>query len=789
MDASINNDTGKESEKNKLGSACNDALIASEARYRRLFESAKDSILILEAESKLTGNIINTVREPLIVLDNELKVIKANRSFYNFFKVNTNETIGKHIYDLGNRQWDIPKLREMLETILPQKTTFDDFEVEHDFATIGKRVMLLNARQIKMAFGKEKIILLAIEDITQRKVLEESFKEKNRITSEYLDILLNYAHAPIIIWDSLFTIKRFNHEFEKLSGYDSTEVIDKKIDILFPEDKTDSTLELLKTHLNDEKLEVFEIDILTKDKEIKTVLWNSANIFNEEGTSTVATIAQDITRRKHCEEALRISELRFRTFYENAKIGLYRTTPEGVILMANKALVKMLGYPSFEMLVERNLEKEGYEPSYNRKEFIDKIETYGELENLESAWIRQDGSMFYVRENAQAIRDSKGKTLYYDGVVEDITERKFAEEEITMLSHSLKSINECVSITDLNNKIIFINESFLKVYGYDKNELIGKDINIVRSQNNEQVHVDSILPTTIFGEWHGELFNRRKDGTEFPIQLSTSGIKDREGKILGLIGVATDITERKLVEKDLIRAKEKAEESDRLKSAFLANMSHEIRTPLNGIIGFSELLSDSFFNEDQKNEFIKNIIISGNNLLSIIGDIMDISKLESGECKIRNSQINVRKFISNIKEQSDIQVENKKIEFKLTLPYKNDVTIIFADADRLRQVFNNLISNALKFTLKGKIEIGYQLKGKMVEFFVNDTGIGIPVEQYDKIFERFRQVETSITRNFGGNGLGLAISKNLVELMGGEIWLESELGKGSAFYFTIPIYS
>jgi signal transduction histidine kinase len=238
---------------------------------------------------------------------------------------------------------------------------------------------------------------------------------------------------------------------------------------------------------------------------------------------------------------------------------------------------------------------------------------------------------------------------------------------------------------------------------------------------------------------------------------------------------------------DLLSAKQKAEESDRLKSAFLANMSHEVRTPLNSIIGFTELLADPYFEEEQKSEFIQHIVSNGNTLLSVISDIMDISKLESGEITIRKSQINAQEFISGIKEQFALQTEAKNLELKLTIPDTYDEIIVFADIERLKQIFNNLIGNAIKFTANGSIEIGYQPKGKMVEFYVRDTGIGIPAEYHDKIFERFRQVEGETMRKFGGNGLGLAISKNLVELMGGKIWIESKVGEGSVFYFTMPM--
>jgi signal transduction histidine kinase len=253
------------------------------------------------------------------------------------------------------------------------------------------------------------------------------------------------------------------------------------------------------------------------------------------------------------------------------------------------------------------------------------------------------------------------------------------------------------------------------------------------------------------------------------------------------LAIVRDISERKQAEKELIKAKEKAEESDQLKSAFLANMSHEVRTPLNSIIGFSELLADPDFEEEHKKEFIHHIVTNGNQLLTIISDIMDISKMESGEIKIRKTQINAQKFLSNVKEQFAFQAAAKNLGLQLSLPDMDTPTVIFTDADRLSQIFNNLVGNALKFTAKGSVEIGYQPRGNMVEFYVRDTGIGISAQYFDKIFDRFRQLEDAKTRTYGGNGLGLAISKNLVEIMGGEIWIESEPGKGSTFYFTIPL--
>jgi len=238
---------------------------------------------------------------------------------------------------------------------------------------------------------------------------------------------------------------------------------------------------------------------------------------------------------------------------------------------------------------------------------------------------------------------------------------------------------------------------------------------------------------------------------------------------------------------ELNQAKEKAEESDHLKSAFLANMSHEIRTPLNSIVGFSGLLNDPDFDEEQRKEFIKTIVDSGNSLMVIISDIMDLSMLESKQLKIRNERFFVNRVFADLEKEFRIRAEENEIEFKVNIPNQSENIEIESDIYRLKQICNNLIGNALKFTSVGFIEIGYLQNKNKIEFYVKDSGIGIAAVNRQKIFERFRQADITKTRKYGGNGLGLAISKTLVEILGGEIWVESEEDIGSIFYFTIPL--
>jgi len=227
-------------------------------------------------------------------------------------------------------------------------------------------------------------------------------------------------------------------------------------------------------------------------------------------------------------------------------------------------------------------------------------------------------------------------------------------------------------------------------------------------------------------------------------------------------------------------------ESDRLKSAFLANMSHEIRTPLNSILGFSDLLTAPDLDTESRKDFANLISTSGNNLLSIINDILDISKIEAGQITLIRKEFSAYDLISEIQKEYSYRANAKGIELILKPRNETQDLVILSDESRIKQVLVNFVGNALKFTDSGYIKIGVDIIQSNIQFYVKDTGIGIPKDFHDKIFDRFRQVEAAQTRRYGGNGLGLAITKNLAELLGGRIWLESEPNAGSTFYFALP---
>jgi PAS domain S-box-containing protein len=487
----------------------------------------------------------------------------------------------------------------------------------------------------------------------------------------------------------------------------------------------------------------------------------------------VFIMSTNITKRNQAEEALKESEERFRSIYENSTVGIYRTTPDGQILLANPNLIKLLGYSSFKELADRNLEEDGFEPFYERTHFMDIMKREGEVKGLESAWTRMDGTTIFVSESARAINDKEGKIIYYDGIIEDITLRKKAEQELIIANKELVFQNEekekrADELVIANKELVFQNEEKEK----RANELVIANKNLAFENKEKEKRADELIILNNVLDFQNK--EREKQAKELILANKELVFQNEEKEKR-----ATELT----------IAKEQAEESDRLKSAFLTNMSHEIRTPMNGILGFTELLKEPNLSSDDQQDYIQTIQISGARMLNTINSIVDMSKIESGLMKVDIKETNINEKIEFTYKFFKPEVEIKGLQFlvKNSLPSKE--VIIKTDNEKVYGILTNLIKNAIKFTFEGSIEFGYEKKGEYLEFFVKDTGIGIPQKQYQLIFERFRQGSESHNRGYEGSGLGLSIAKTYVEMLGGEIWVESEEGKGSTFYFTIPYNS
>ena len=371
--------------------------------------------------------------------------------------------------------------------------------------------------------------------------------------------------------------------------------------------------------------------------------------------------------------------------------------------------------------------------------------------------------------------------------------KKFRQAEIEqqtnreLLQTIINNAKDIIYIKDIKGRYLLFNQAAERATGKIASEVIGKEDTFCFSTDEarktmkmDQKVIESGLPYSYEEQF---IFN---DGNLHTIDTIKCPMFDDNGKPTGLFGISRDITEKKDIEEQLILAKEKAEESSRLKTAFLHNISHEIRTPMNSIVGFADFLNDPDLDAEKRKYFTNIIIQSSNQLLSIVSDIISIATIEAGQAKVVQKRTHVNECLIQLHEQFQRIAGDKDILFELTSLLPDCEALILSDETKILQILSNLIGNALKFTKKGFVRFGCVKKGTFIEFYVEDSGIGISPDMHEEIFNRFRKLENSDMDCFGGFGLGLSISKAYVELLGGKIRVDSDLGKGSTFYFTIP---
>jgi PAS domain S-box-containing protein len=607
----------------------------------------------------------------------------------------------------------------------------------------------------------------------------------------HFDYILKYANDIILLIDNDLNIIEANDRALETYQYTRDEFLGMKLDKI----RAPETLSQLQDNLNNVNInESATFETVHKRKDNSTFpIEISSRIVKIEGSKYYQTIGRYITERKSIENTLKESEDRFRKIFEESPFSMLITGKDFGIIRANLSFCDFIGYNEEELklFTFRNFTH----PDYISGDEISLLKLIaGEIPiyHTEKRYIRNGGSILWGSTTVSIIRNNKGEAQLFLVMIEDITSRKKAAEEldnsVSLLKATFESTEDGLLVVDSSGKIVQFNQKFIDMWRIPRELLVpGEDNNAL-----EYVRFQLINPET-FLESVEHLYKEPEaissdllDFVDGRIFESNSQPQKIGGKCVGRVWSFRDITNQKKTEAALISAKEKAEESDRLKTAFLHNVSHEIRTPMNAIIGFSTLLNEPDTSEEERHQYIDIIFQSGSQLLSIINDIVDIANVESGLAKVNLSKINLNSKLTGLNEQFGIisKQNNISINLKTTLP--DEASIIVTDSTKLIQILSNLINNAVKFTKNGQIDFGYVLKDKFLEFFVKDTGIGILPEYHSRIFDRFYQVDSTVSRQYSGTGLGLSICRGYVELLGGTIKVESEPGRGTIFVFTIP---
>jgi len=484
---------------------------------------------------------------------------------------------------------------------------------------------------------------------------------------------------------------------------------------------------------------------------------------------------------------------------------------QGIITVFNSGAERMLGYTASEMIgkatpaifhLPSEVEERARSLSKYFRRRVEGIDILiglacnGESEEREWTYVRRDGRHLTVSIAASAIQDADGRITGYMSVTQDVTRRKQDDAKMRLLTERLSLATSVAALGvwewDVATNAMNWDATMVKIYGFALTP-----IDPYR-QWSSAVYPDD-LPAAEGalkevmdhkGRASVEFRITRPDGALRHLAAAEGAILDRSGKVSRIIGMNIDITERKEAEANLKRTKEAAEAANRAKSEFLANMSHEIRTPMNGIIGMTDLVLDSELSEEQR-EYLLTVKASADSLLTVINDILDFSKIEAGKIDIESIDFSLHETLETALKTLALRAHEKNLE--LVCDIAPEVPeMVRGDASRLRQVVVNLLGNAIKFTEKGEVGLKVRVQAKekderILHFTVSDTGIGIPLEKQKIIFDPFSQADSSTTRHYGGTGLGLTISARLIEKMGGKVWVESEVGQGARFNFTIRV--
>jgi hypothetical protein len=633
------------------------------------------------------------------------------------------------------------------------------------------------------------------KDVTKQNETEKKLKQKIDILNEAEDVS-NIGHWELdIIRNKFFWSNSIYKIFELDKAKDPILSFEDFLRMVHPDDRALVQNEYLNS-IKSYESKLIEHRVITKNKKIKVIQEKFKTEYNKKGHPVRSFgMILDITEQKDSQKKLIESEELYRELFDSESDALFLIENKtGQILEANKAASDLYGYTHEELLLMRNDDLSA-QPEATRKVTEESPIVKESVVFIPLRYHQNNKGEVFPVEITGRFFNWKNKDVHI-AAIRNIELRLKTDEALHESQRTLSVLMSNLPgmayrcLYDKNYTMIFVSEGCKQLSGYESGDM----------RNNKNVSYNEIVHPDFKEDLRRNIKNALSEKTQFQVEYKIItkdgkekwvwekgvGIFSESGKIEALEGFITDISDLKHTQKELIKAKEAAERSDRLKSSFLANMSHEIRTPMNGIVGFSKLLLKDDLTKEQRKKYTDIINNGSQQLLTIIGDILDVSKIETGNIETYKTEFSVVDLIETIYETFIEQSVKKEVTLIRKIDIPHEKQLIYTDKTKLQQVIVNLLNNAFKFTDTGNITLSSSYRNNKYEFLVSDTGLGISSSKLDTVFDRFNKGEVDLTYKYSGTGLGLSISKAFVQMLNGKIWVESDLGKGSKFYFTLP---
>jgi two-component system sensor histidine kinase/response regulator len=671
----------------------------------------------------------------------------------------------------------------------------------------GTRVFSATKGPLKDAGGQVVGLFGVVRDITALKAMQ------NQAEAERIRLKTLFENIPDLIWlkDRAGVYLGCNPAFERLYGASEASIVGKTDYDFVAREQADFFREMDQLamakggpSINEEWLTFADDQHRALMETIKTPMRDG-----DGHLIGVLGIGRDITEKRKSERDLQAILRRFQDIALVSADWIWEVDAQGRYTYASESVLDLLGYLPEEVIGRTPFDfMPPDEAARVGALFADIASRKAPFRDLENINLRKDGSLRHILTNGTPILDEQENLQGYRGVDRDATEQLVVQARLRQLSMAVEQTPESIVITNTAGQIEYVNDAFVRNSGYSRDEVIGQNPRILHSGKTLPETYQALWAALTEGEpWKGEFMNRRKNGEDYVELALISPIRQPDGRITHYLAVKEDITEQKRVAAELeqyrshledmvikrtaelAEAKEAAETANRAKSAFLANMSHEIRTPMNAILGLTHLLGRRMTNPENLDKLDK-ISSATNHLLSVINDILDISKIEAGRLRLEEVDFAPNTLFDQIHSLVQERAESKGLE--LAFDAGDLPPVLRGDVTRLRQALLNYMINAIKFTERGVVTLQARVidRGEhdvMVRFKVTDTGIGIARDKQAHLFQAFEQADSSTTRKYGGTGLGLAITRRLVELMGGEVGVDSEPGHGSTFWCTVRL--